>query len=299
MTRRKIPLNKGNCGSKRLCPIAGVMVGAFLALQVGCQGETKGEERPAAGLSDGAYAAPAKDAKTKQQSSTNGASIVKRSALAASAPLSAEQFTAHTPRTLTYQTSEGTTLIAEQEAVPTCHCAGHTWWVRYYAGDTGGQAQRETHLAIDQNGYVSEMEEVDRVNGVEVVYSPPLVLVPDKLPTRATNEAVFRQDVGVVVHPLGDRLKIKAEGKLSNEIVFEGDESVTTGAGTYAAHRLIATTVSDLAGARTAGMTEQWLVDGIGVVVQRAREETRAKGAKTHESASTLILTSFEQGKGP
>ncbi|HVU64619.1 MAG TPA: hypothetical protein VHC70_11625 [Phycisphaerales bacterium] len=279
--------------------LAVVFIGGSLAIHFGCEGQTKTEPlKPAPKIGEAPFKPPARNVGAKAvnpPAASAGARGVPSPAPAA--PLMAEKFAAHTPQTLTYETDKSTPLIAVQEAVPTCHCAGQKWWVRYYAGDTSAPAEREVHMTIDQNGSIAEMEEIDRVDKVEVVYTPPLVLIPDKLPPKAVNDAIYRQDVKMVVHPLGDRTKIKAHGPAKNEIVFEGDEVVHTGAGDYTAHRITATLTAELSAAKTVDTTETWLVDGIGTVIQRDHEETRVMGARIRDNTSTLILRSFEQTK--
>jgi hypothetical protein len=274
-------------------------------LASGCDGQTVANEplRPAPATTDFRPPIPppkveATAPKAAAESTSKAPEHADAVPVAMAVPLNADKFTAHTPRTMTYDTEKGTTpKIVVQEAVPTCHCAGLTWWVRYYAGDTTQPAEREVHFKIDVNGYISETEEIDRLEKVEVEYSPALVLVPDKLPPKSVGSAVFEQEVTMVVHPLGDRSKVKAHGKAKNTIVFEGDERVHTGAGEFSAHRLTATVTADLSAAKTVDVTEQWLVDGMGVVIQRDHEDTRVMGARIRENNTMLILKSFDAGK--
>lgn len=229
-----------------------------------------------------------------------GPIAVQKAAPAPAAPLAAERFTANTARELVYDAAGGErsgTTIVLQDALPDCHCAGRSWWVRYYDGAKTGEPFREVHLTIDASGYIAQTEEIDRLDGVEVVYSPALVLVPDRLPAKASGDAAYEQEVRMVVHPLGDRSRVRTHGTATNRITFEGDERIVTGVGTFRAHRLTSVVTASLTVANTVSVSEQWLVDGIGVVVQRDREETRVMGAKVRDNASTMILRSFDAAR--
>lgn len=285
----------------RLC-VLGFASGSLL-LSIGCKAQPTADAplKPAPTM---VAAKPAKPAATAPAKPTPApaASPAPTAAptIAAAAPLAAEKFTAHTARQMTYDEQRGDhtgTVIVLQDALPDCHCAGKSWWVRYYDTDTKGTPRREVHLTIDASGYIAETEEIDRVDKVEVVYTPALVLVPDKLPAKSSGNAAYAQEVKMVVHPLGDRSKIKAHGTARNEITFEGDEPIVSGVDPQTAHRLTCTVTANLAAAITVDTTEQWLVDGIGIAMQRDREETRVMGAKVRDNSSTMILRAFDASK--
>ena len=74
-------------------------------------------------------------------------------AVAPSTPLAASRLTQGVPRTLVYDSSAAARpLVVVQDEMPTCHCSGKTWWVRYSLGSAGGAAQREVRLVIDPSG---------------------------------------------------------------------------------------------------------------------------------------------------
>ncbi len=280
----------------RLC-VRGFASGSLL-LAIGCNAEpaAKAPPKPAPIL------ATAKDAKPRQPSTVAPArpSAAPAGVAGPAAPLAAEKFTAHTARQMTYDEQRGDrsgAVIVLQDALPDCHCAGKSWWVRFYDNDTKSTPRREVHLTIDASGYIAQTEEIDRVDKVEVVYSPALVLVPDKLPAKSSGNASYWQEVKMVVHPLGDRSRIKTQGTARNEITFEGDEQIVTGVGAQTAHRLARTVTATLTAATTVDTTEQWLVDGIGIVMRRDREETRVMGAKVRDNASTMILRAFDAAR--
>jgi hypothetical protein len=194
----------------------------------------------------------------------------------------------------TYDTSEHPEpLIAVREVPP----VGATWWVRHYRGLSGLLAEREEKLTIDPEGNLALIEEIDRVEHVEVVYTPALVTIPDKLASGSAGRNGFVQDLRMVVHPLGDRTRVKAHGAAHSEIVFSGDEDLTTPAGAFTTHKLVATLTCDLSIARTVNTSERWWADGVGLVCERDREITRVMGATIRNNATVLVLRSFEKGR--
>jgi hypothetical protein len=276
---------------------------AALGLAVGCDSQpfASPPPKPAPVL---ASTKPAKPTPVSTPAPRKPAAPTATAVASAPAPtlaLAAEKFTAHTARQLIYDEQEGSggdgektrTTIVLADALPDCHCAGKSWWVRYYDNETASTPRREVHLTIDASGYIAVTEEIDRADKVEVVYTPALVLVPDKLPAKSSGNAGYTQEVKMVVHPLGDRSKIKTHGTATNEIVFEGDEPLITGVGAYTAHRITATVTARLSAATTTDITEQWLIDDIGIAAERNHEETRVLGAKVRDNTSTLLLRAF------
>ena len=211
--------------------------------------------------------------------------------------LRAEKFTVHTPRTMVYDGGDGKTVTVVQDALPDCHCAGRTWWVRTFSGDVHGTPDREVKMVIDASGYIAASEEIDHLDKVEIEYQPPLVLIPDKLPPESQGGASYTQDVKMIVHPMGDRTRVKTSGKAHNVITYLGDEEITTGAGTFTARKIVATLTADLSAARTLDENDQWLVDGVGIVCQREHEETKVLVAKIRNNTTTMVLKSYEGGK--
>lgn len=216
-------------------------------------------------------------------------------AVAPSTALAASKLTQGVPRTLVYDSSAAAQpLVVVQDEMPTCHCAGKTWWIRYYLGAPGGRPEREVRLVIDPSGYIAQAEEINHKERVEVVYTPALVLIPDQLPAQFQGNAAYTQTVKMVVHPLGDRTKVRMSGPAVSQIRYLGDERITTGAGEFTARHLTATLAADFSAARTVSSTEQWFADGVGLVCERSNEQTTMMGAKVRENAATILLKSIE-----
>jgi hypothetical protein len=218
--------------------------------------------------------------------------------VASATPMDAGKLTISAGHTFVYDTESGVRLTVSQEALPDCHCAGRSWWVRY-SSTPGGEADREVKMVIDTNGYISEAEEINRLEKVEIEYAPPLVVIPDKLPVQAVGDAAFRQDVKMTVHPLGNRAKVRTSGMAHNEIRYVGDEHITTAAGEFSARKLQCTFTADLSAATTMNTSQQWWADGVGLIFEKDHELTRAMGLKVREHTTTLMLKSYTPGGPP
>lgn len=213
------------------------------------------------------------------------------------ATLSAALLSVNVARVLTYDPAEGkgtTQRVIVRDEPPSCHCAGRSWWVRTYKGSTTGPAQLETHLTIDVNGYIAVLEQIDRAEGVEVVFTPPLVAIPDGLRAEADGKSGFTQDLRMSVHPLGDRSKVRSEGPAHVEIRYAGDADVATGAGVFKARKVVTTFTASLGPAKVTSASDEWYVDNIGLVAEREREVTRALGVQVRDNATSWILASFK-----
>lgn len=192
--------------------------------------------------------------------------------------------------------------VIVRDALPDCHCAGRTWWVREYDGDAAASAMagvkpttpslNEIRMVIDPSGYAAIAERIDHIEKVEVVFSPALVVIPNNLPGEAVGGASYEQEVTMTVHPLGDRTRVKASGKARNVIVYQDDETVSTGAGDFTARKLLLTLTADLSPARVVNISEVWLVDGIGVVAEREQEKTTILGLPSRSNAISKLLNS-------
>ncbi len=210
-------------------------------------------------------------------------------------PIDAGKLTITAARTLTYDTDTGTRIIVLQDALPDCHCAGRSWWVKYSKSGAGAGAlpEREVKMTIDASGYIAEAEEINRAEKVEIVYTPPLVVIPDKLPIQTSGNAAYHQDVKMVVHPLGDRSRTRTSGMAHNEIRYTGDELITTAAGEFTARKLLSTVTADLSAATSVNTTEQWWSDGVGLIFEKDHEITKALGIKVRENNATLMLSAI------
>ncbi len=205
------------------------------------------------------------------------------------------KLTINAARTLVYDSDAGGQITVVQDALPDCRCAGRSWWVKYYRGTNTTEPEREVKMVIDVNGYISEAEEINRAEKVEIVYTPPLAVIPDKLRVQTDGNAGYQQDVKMVVHPLGNRAKVRASGMARNEIRYVGDEHITTAAGEFTARKLQSTLTADLSAATTTSTGEQWWADGVGLVFEKDHEMTKALGLKIRDNTTTMILSSVAQ----
>ncbi len=240
-------------------------------------------------------------------------------------PLSAETLSVRVSRTLIYEAigpdgrpvGDDALRVVIRDAPPDCHCAGRSWWVREYPSEAATHAAAglrpevpaltEARMIIDPSGYVAIAERIDRVERVEVVFSPALVVMPNNLPwagpgagapTPGTNAgsattpgASYAQELLMTVHPLGDRTRVKASGTARSTIVYVGDERVTTGAGAFTARKIVSRMTADLAPARVTNVNELWVVDGVGIVAEREQERTTVFGVPSRQNTLTKVLS--------
>lgn len=210
--------------------------------------------------------------------------------------LSAKTLSVEVANVLTYDGDDGKSYVVVRDNPPNCHCAGKAWWVRYYTGsEQAGKADQEAKFTIDPSGYVAITERIDRVEKVEVVFTPALVVMPDGLPPVAWSNSNYAQDLKMTVHPLGDRSKVKSSGAVRNEILYIGDEQVTTPAGTFTARRVLSTFTADLGPAKVTNQTEQWFADGVGIVTEREQERTKVLGVQVRDNSGMKLLRQFEK----
>lgn len=223
-------------------------------------------------------------------------------------PLQASRMSVQVARTLHYQTrsdqsKESGSMTVLRDQPPDCHCAGRVWWVRRYKGDVRPAApgmlpttpaDRELKFTIDASGYIALMEEINRTEGVEVVFTPPLVIIPEGLAVVSFNGANFAQDLSMTVHPLGDRSRTKSKGPVRNEITYLGDEPIKTPAGNFTARRVLAIFTADLSPAKVSNTSEQWFVDGVGLVAERETEKTTLLGVPFRSRETEWALQRME-----
>lgn len=273
-----------------VCALA--IVGAMLG---GCQGGAiASADRPA----------PVLDRAAPKSSAPKGAGP-SSATITPTSPLSAEGLSVKVSRTLIYDVVEpaaGGMRVVLRDAPPDCHCAGRTWWVREYDADAAAFAMAgakppspaltEARMVIDPSGYVAIAERIDREEKVEVVFTPALVVLPNNLPgsTIGGAGAKYEQELTMTVHPLGDRTRTKASGKARSTIVYQGDEKLTTPAGTFTARKIVSTLSADLAPAKVNNQNELWMVDGVGIVAERDQERTLVFGLPSRSNAMTKLL---------
>lgn len=276
---------------------------AGVMLLAGCQGGSiASADRPAPAIQRPAAATTTTPKVTRPVSVT----------IAPTSPLSAEGLSVKVSRTLIYDVIEpasGSMRVVVRDAPPDCHCAGRTWWVREYDGDAAAfalagvkppsPALTEARMIIDPSGYVAIAERIDRDENVEVVFSPALVVLPNNLPGTSLGAspggsaagAKYEQELTMTVHPLGDRSRVKASGKARSTIIYQGDEKLTTPAGTFTARKVVSTLTADLSPARVNNQNELWMVDGLGIIADRDQERTLVFGLPSRSNTMTKMLS--------
>ncbi len=155
---------------------------------------------------------------------------------------------------------------------------------------------REQFLAVREDGAVVLAEEINHAEGVEVVFTPPLVV----LPTRIEDQARTTHEGRMTVHPLGDRSRTRAKGTVKNTVVCGGAVRVRTPAGEFDAWRLTSVMDADLSPSRVHNETDLWLVPGLGMIAERRRERTTVLGVSVrNNSEAWVVIEAPPAGNGP
>lgn len=220
-------------------------------------------------------------------------------------PLTARSLAYAVPRNLEYAGAKGKALVVRRGPPPDCLCAGRTWVIKSYeldgpatvagtAVDAGAaKPTRERTFTVLPGGGIGLTEQIDREEGVEVVFDPPLLVMPDGLPLNSLGSAEMAQELKMTVHPLGNRQKVKASGQARNVVRYMADETLTTPAGMFTARRIESVLTADLAPARIANVTQQWFVDGVGLVREKDQEKTTVFGVPTRNNTSEWVLQAY------
>ena len=222
-------------------------------------------------------------------------------------PLGARTLAYLVPRNLEYLSPKGKAMVVRRGPPPDCLCAGRTWVVKTYevdgpievaaaAVDAGAvkPVRERTFIVLPGGGGgIGLAEQIDREEGVEVVFEPPLLVMPDGLPLSSVGNAQMAQELTMTVHPLGNRQKVKASGRARNVVRYLADEALTTPAGTFTARRLQSVLTADLPPARIANTTQQWFVDNVGLVRKRDQERTTVFGVPTRNNTSDWTLQAY------
>lgn len=151
----------------------------------------------------------------------------------------------------------------------------------------GSEAERavRTELLHVQDGAVVMARTIDHGEKVETVFEPALVVMPREL---ARGESAS-QDVRMTVHPEGERSKRRAAGTARNEIVYVGDETMEVGGKQVAARHVRGVFTADLSGTKVRNVTDQWFVDGEGLVAETRSERTLLMGLPVRQSEESWV----------
>lgn len=178
--------------------------------------------------------------------------------------------------------------------------AGQTVWRvdRTLLERVGGGADERTPIRSDTytraaDGSVAITEETNHDENVEVVFEPPMVVMPGRLVAGAP----FEQKFDVRVYPGGKgRKMLKSSGPGSHTIELTGLWRVTlAGGGTVEARGVRSVFRADFNPARVVNTTEQWFVEGVGVIAERRHERTTVFGLPIRESSETWAARSLSE----
>jgi hypothetical protein len=221
-------------------------------------------------------------------------------------PTSARTLAFAVPRELEYVSANGRrSLVIRRGTPPDCLCAGRTWTIKGYELDGPPDAARaavdsgvvtptwERTYTVLPGGGIGLTEQIDRAERVEVVFTPPMLIMPDNLPIHALGSAEMAQDFTMTVHPLGDRSRVKSRGPARTLVRYAADEALRTPAGAFTARRLETTLTADLSPAKVSNTTRQWFVENVGLVKEDDRETTKVLGLSVRNNTSEWTLHAF------
>lgn len=113
----------------------------------------------------------------------------------------------------------------------------------------------ESLYRLDEEEGLVLVEEINYDEDVEVVFDPPLVVLPKTLAPGERAE----QKLTMTVHPLGDRSRVKARGPVKASVTYEGRERISIPAGEFEAAKVTAVLEAALNIARVKNTTEEWI----------------------------------------
>ncbi|MBX3404254.1 MAG: hypothetical protein KF699_12665 [Phycisphaeraceae bacterium] len=145
---------------------------------------------------------------------------------------------------------------------------------------------REQRLVSGDDGAVLLAEEINHAEKVEVVFTPPLVVVPALL----TSGVEARQRARMAVYPLGDRARTRARGTVEQTIVVGQTVRVRTPAGECDARTLVSEFRADLGASKVQNRTETWLAPGIGIIAEQRQERTTALGVPIRNNRESWVV---------
>jgi hypothetical protein len=158
---------------------------------------------------------------------------------------------------------------------------------RVGGGNDEASPLRSDTYVLTPEGHVAIAEEFNRDESVEVVFEPAMVVMPRDLAPGTP----FTQDFDVKVYPGGKgRTMLKSSGPGSHTIELTGLWRVTlAGDGQVEARGVRSVFRADFSPAKVVNTTEQWFVDGVGVIAERRHERTTVFGVPIRESFETWV----------
>lgn len=284
---------------------AGVVWGPFSI--GGCAGQPKDpgpgsvfgvEEEPVAPASGTPRVSPTPRGQTAAAPETRPAprpAPVRPPARSAEGPLRAELVGLRVERELRYVPWEpdqpGPVALRIERDAPAPD--GAPWHVRRYTTRADGRESLETDYLyiLTPEGDVAISEMIEHADRVEVVFDPPLIVIPATLERGDTRT----QSTRMTVHPLGDRSRTQNAGDAVNEITYVDNERVRTpaldaDAPAFPARHLRTTMTANLGGPQVRNVTDIWLVDGLGIVSEQRHERTTLLGAPVRNNVQRWAL---------
>lgn len=179
----------------------------------------------------------------------------------------------------------GTKLVIERSPVPGGDESTYGQ-KRILINGSDEKVIREQTLRLLDDGSVVLVEEINHTEGVEVVFEPPMVVLPVQI-----REGELPASEGrMTVHPLGDRSRVRAKGPVRNTANCEGAFQVSTPAGLFDAWKLTSTLSADLGPSKVQNETVLWLVPGIGLIAERREEKTTVMGIPVRSNSETWVI---------
>lgn len=171
------------------------------------------------------------------------------------------------------------------------------WTVRRWLLPAPGASERlvnQQHYLITPEGLFLA-EQLDHVERVEVVFEPPMLLIPSVMSPGDRHE----QALHMTVHPLGNRKRVRAEGPARSIVEYLGQDRIDRSGGQISAalirHHLTAT----LGAANVNNTTDQWLLpirdhgaeSAWSLIAERRTEQTRVLGLQTRANREHWVLS--------
>jgi hypothetical protein len=164
---------------------------------------------------------------------------------------------------------------------------GATWSVTRTIERNGVSSDDGRQLMVlTPEGASAIAEDRNPAEKVDVVFDPPMIVVPGEL-SRGEERA---QKLKVRVYPPGQRGKPRFEGAGQNTIAYTGDELVRTPAGEFAARKVVARFSTKLGPSSIVNVTELWFVDGVGIVAEKREERTSVLGVQVRRNVERWAL---------
>jgi len=166
---------------------------------------------------------------------------------------------------------------------------------RFRVDGGGEKLDRKQRLRVRGDGAVVLVEEVNHGEGVEVVFDPPLVVLPARVEPGTMSSSTGQ----MTVHPLGNRARVRAKGSVNETTTCLGAVRVVTPRGTFVAWKIQSTLDADLGASKVSNTTELWLVPDVGIIAERRREKTTVLGLAIRNNTEAWVILESAPASGP